>query len=150
LTLSENKVLDFEEFYDDYDEGTQKSVKYEKTDISFSPALMGSATAILTPIKNGEIALIGKYVGRQYLDNTSNRNRSLDAFYTQDLRLSYTVKGKAVKDLTMIFQINNLFNKLYEPNGYTFSYIFNQELITENYVYPMAGINFMGGVNIRL
>jgi iron complex outermembrane receptor protein len=111
---------------------------------------MGSATAILTPVKNGEIALIGKYVGRQYLDNTSNRNRSLDAFYTQDLRLSYTVKGKAVKDLTMIFQINNLFNKLYEPNGYTFSYIFNQELITENYVYPMAGINFMGGVNIRL
>jgi len=150
LTLSENKVIDFEEFYDDYDEGTQKSVKYEKTDISFSPALMGSATAILTPIKNGEIALIGKYVGRQYLDNTSNRNRSLDAFYTQDLRLSYTLKGKAVKDLTMIFQINNLFNKLYEPNGYTFSYIFNQELTTENYVYPMAGINFMGGVNIRL
>lgn len=150
LTLSENKVIDFEEFYDDYDEGNQKSVQYEKTDISFSPSVMGSASAILTPVKNGEIALIGKYVGRQYLDNTSNRNRSLDAFYTQDLRLSYTVKGKAVKDLTMIFQVNNLFNKLYEPNGYTFSYIYNQELTTENYVYPMAGINFMGGVNIRL
>jgi iron complex outermembrane receptor protein len=150
LTLSENKVIDFEEFYDDYDEGNQKSVQYEKTDISFSPSVMGSASAILTPVKNGEIALIGKYVGRQYLDNTSNKNRSLDAFYTQDLRLSYTVKGKAVKDLTMIFQVNNLFNKLYEPNGYTFSYIYNQELTTENYVYPMAGINFMGGVNIRL
>jgi iron complex outermembrane receptor protein len=150
LTLSENKVIDFEEFYDDYDEGNQKSVQYEKTDISFSPSVMGSASAILSPVKNGEIALIGKYVGRQYLDNTSNKNRSLDAFYTQDLRLSYTVKGKAVKDMTMIFQFNNLFNKLYEPNGYTFSYIYNQELTTENYVYPMAGINFMGGVNIRL
>ncbi len=150
LTLSENKVIDFEEFYDDYDEGNQKSVQYDKTDISFSPSVMGSVSAILTPVKNGEIALIGKYVGRQYLDNTSNKNRSLDAFYTQDLRLSYTVKGKAVKDLTMIFQVNNLFNKLYEPNGYTFSYIYNQELTTENYVYPMAGINFMGGVNIRL
>jgi iron complex outermembrane receptor protein len=150
LTLSENKVIDFEEFYDDYDEGNQKSVQYDKTDISFSPSVMGSVSAILTPVKNGEIALIGKYVGRQYLDNTSNKNRSLDAFYTQDLRLSYTVKGKAVKDMTMIFQFNNLFNKLYEPNGYTFSYIYNQELTTENYVYPMAGINFMGGVNIRL
>jgi iron complex outermembrane receptor protein len=150
LTLSENKVIDFEEFYDDYDEGNQKSVQYDKTDISFSPSVMGSVSAILTPVKNGEIALIGKYVGRQYLDNTSNKNRSLDAFYTQDLRLSYTVKGKSVKDLTMIFQVNNLFNKLYEPNGYTFSYIYNQELTTENYVYPMAGINFMGGVNIRL
>lgn len=150
LTLSENKVLDFEEFYDDYDEGNQKSARYEKTDISFSPSVMGSGTAIFTPVKNGEISLISKYVGRQYLDNTSNKKRSLDGFYTQDLRLSYTVKGKAVKDLTLIFQINNLFDKLYEPNGYTFSYIYNQELVTENYVYPMAGINFMGGINIRL
>ncbi|WP_290791111.1 TonB-dependent receptor [Flavihumibacter sp. UBA7668] len=150
LTLSENKVLDFEEFFDDYDEGTQKSVQYEKTTISFSPAIMGSASAVITPFKNAEIALIGKYVGSQYLDNTSNNNRQLPAFYTQDLRLSYTVKGKAIKDLTLIFQLNNLFDKPYEPNGYTFSYIYDQRFTTENYVYPMAGINCMGGVNIRL
>ncbi len=150
LTLSENKVLDFEEFFDDYDAGTQKSIQYKKTDISFSPAIMGSATVQLFPVKNAELALIGKYVGKQFLDNTSNHNRQLADFYTQDLRLSYTVRGKAVKEMTLIFQLNNLLNKRYEPNGYTFSYIYGQQLTTENYVYPMAGINCMGGVNIRL
>lgn len=150
LTLSENKVLNFEEFYDDYDEGGQKSIAYEKTDISFSPSLLGSASVLVTPFKNAELALIGKYVGRQYLDNTSNKSRSLDAFYTQDLRLSYSIKGKAVKDMTLIFQVYNLFDTLYEPNGYTFSYQYGQQFYTENYVFPMAGINFMGGVNIRL
>lgn len=150
LTLSENKVVDFVEFFDDYDEGGQKSLSYNKTDISFSPAVLGSGSVLITPVRNGEIALIGKYVGRQFLDNTSQKSRSLDAFYTQDLRLSYSVKGKHIKDLTMIFQVNNIFDKKYEPNGYTFSYIAGQSMITENYVFPMAGINFTGGVNIRL
>lgn len=150
LTLSENKVIGFTAYYDDYDEGGQKSEFLGKTDISFSPAVLGSATALITPVKNGEIALIGKYVGKQYLDNSSQANRRLGDFYTQDLRLSYNVKGNLIKDMLLIFQINNLFDRLYEPNGYTFSYIYGQQLITENYVFPMAGINVTGGINIRL
>ena len=51
--------------------------------------------------------------------------------------------------------VNNILNHLYEPNGYTFSYYLpgeaagGRELITENYYYPMAGTNFMAGVNIK-
>ncbi|MBZ5857248.1 TonB-dependent receptor [Flavihumibacter profundi] len=150
MTLSENKVLDFKEYLDDYDEGGQKINQYHKTDISFSPAFIAGATASFIPIRQGEIALIGKYVGRQFLDNTSNTQRSLNAFYVQDLRLRYTVKEKLLHEINFIFQVNNLFNKLYEPNGYTFSYIYNKTTNTENYVYPMAGINCMAAVNIRL
>jgi iron complex outermembrane receptor protein len=150
ITLSENKVLDFTEYIDDYDEGKQESNQYKKTDISFSPTVVGGATALFNPIRNGEIALIGKYVGRQYLDNTSNKSRSLDAFYVQDLRLRYTVKEKIFNEISFIFQVNNVLNRLYEPNGYTFSYIADKTLYTENYVYPMAGVNWMAAVNIRL
>jgi iron complex outermembrane receptor protein len=150
LTLSENKVKDFKEYLDDYDEGGQVINNYHSTDISFSPAVIAGATASFIPIKHGEIALIGKYAGRQYLDNTSKKDRSLAAFYTQDLRLRYTVKGKKSGELSFIVQVNNLFNKLYEPNGYTFSYIYDKNVNTENYVYPMAGLNWMAGVNIRL
>ncbi len=150
LTLSENKVIGFTEYIDDYDEGIQKVNSYDKTDISFSPGVIGTATALVTPFKNAELAIIGKYVGKQFLDNTSSADRSLAAFYTQDLRFRYTIKGKILDELGLVLQVNNVFNKLYEPNGYTFSYIYDKTLYTENYVYPMAGINWMAGVNIRL
>ena len=150
ITMSENKVLGFTEYIDDYDEGTQKTKQFNKTDISFSPAIIGGATATIIPVKNADISLIGKYVGRQYLDNTSNKNRSLPAFYTQDLRLRYTLTEKIFREIGLVFQVNNVFNRLYEPNGYTFSYLYDRTLYTENYVYPMAGINWIAAVNIRL
>ena len=50
----------------------------------------------------------------------------------------------------LIAQVANIFNKLYEPNGYTFSYYYNNTLATENYYYPAAGINWMVGLNVRL
>jgi iron complex outermembrane receptor protein len=38
---------------------------------------------------------------------------------------------------------------MYETNGYTFGYIYGNQRITENYLYPMAGRNFMAGINIK-
>ncbi|NCU03767.1 MAG: hypothetical protein GXC73_07230 [Chitinophagaceae bacterium] len=52
--------------------------------------------------------------------------------------------------MNLSFQVNNLFNRLYETNGYTFSYIYGTNTITENYYYPMAGINFMTGITIKI
>jgi iron complex outermembrane receptor protein len=101
------------------------------------------------PIKNGEISLLNKYVGKQYLDNTQNENRMLNAFMTQDLRAIYTLRNKVPKEVQLILQVNNIFNKMYEPNGYTFSYIAGGTQTTENYFYPMAGTNFMFAVNVK-
>lgn len=150
LTLSRNKVLDMEEYIDDYDNGGQKMNRYASADIAFSPAVTGGATIELIPFKQTGISLISKYVSRQYLDNTGNQARSLDPFYVQDLRVSYTILSKKIKEVNFIGQVNNLFNNLYEPNGYTFSYIYGGQQTTENYYFPMAGINFMVGVNVRL
>ena len=55
-----------------------------------------------------------------------------------------------LKEANIILQANNIFNKKYEPNGYTFSYFSGGELITQNYYFPMATRNFMVGVNLRL
>jgi iron complex outermembrane receptor protein len=84
------------------------------------------------------------------LDNTEHVNKSLDPFFVQDARMVYTKKGKNRKEWSLNGSINNLFNSAYEPNGYTFSYISGGQLTTENFYFPMAGINFMLGVNIRL
>ena len=150
LALSRNKVSDFSEFIDDYDNGGQKINVFNSTDIAFSPAIVGSAAINLLPVKNLEVSLLSKYVGDQYLDNTQNDSRKLDAFYVQDVRAIYTIKKKWLKEVNIIGQVNNLFGKKYEPNGYTFSYIYGGETTTENYYFPMAGTNFMFAVNIKL
>ncbi len=150
LALSRNKVKQFTEYLDDYDNGGQKTFSYQEADIAYSPALVGSATFNFIPTKKIEISLMNKYVSKQYLDNTQQENRSLDAFFVNDLRGIYTFKGKKLKELSIIAQLNNLFNVKYEPNGYTFSYIYGGQTTTENFYFPMAGLNFMLGVNVRM
>jgi iron complex outermembrane receptor protein len=150
FTISKNKVIDFTEYIDDYDNGGQIMNQYSKTDIAYSPDMVGSAEIVFTPVKNTELSLVSKYVSKQYLDNTSNESRKLNAFYTQDARLIYTISKKWLREVNFILQANNVFNKMYEPNGYTFSYYYGGSVTTENYYYPMAGRNFMAAINIRL
>lgn len=149
ITFSENKIKNFTEYLDDYDNGGQQTKFYPRTDISFSPSVIGGASVNFIPVKNAEISLISKYVGRQYLDNTAQRSRSLNPYYLQDIRLSYLITHKILKETNLILQLNNVFNKKYEPNGYSFSYIYGGNLTTENFYFPMAGFNFMLGVNLK-
>jgi iron complex outermembrane receptor protein len=150
IAYSRNKVLDFTEYIDDYDNGGQKENKYSSTDIAYSPNIVGTASINFLPCEKFEISLLSKYVGKQYLDNTQNQSRKLDAFYVQDLRAIYTFNYKLLKEINLIVQINNIFDEKYEPNGYTFSYIYGGTETTENYYFPMAGRNFMLGINVRL
>jgi iron complex outermembrane receptor protein len=150
FTISKNKIKNFTEYIDDYDIGNQKYFEYHNTDISFSPNHIGSAAVNFIPLKNGEISLVSKYVDRQYLDNTSNKSKSLRPYYLQDVRFNYKLKGKLLKETDFIIQLNNVLNKRYEPNGYTYSYFSGASLTTENYYFPMAGINFIAAINIRL
>jgi len=71
-------------------------------------------------------------------------------FFVQDVNFKYNLTGKVFKNTQFIVQLNNVFNKKYEPNGYTFSYISGGALTTENFYFPMAGFNLMVGVNVRL
>jgi len=150
ISLSENKVKNFTEYIDDYDNGGQKTNNFSSATIAYSPSVVGGATINFIPIKNGELSLLSKYVSKQYLDNTSNNARSLNAFFVQDVRAIYTIKNKGLKEINIIAQLNNVFGKKYEPNGYTFSYFFGGETVTENYYFPMAGTNFMLGLNLSL
>ena len=60
---------------------------------------MGGATLNFIPVKNSELSLLNKYVSRQYLDNTGNKARSIDAFFVPDLRAAYTLKTKLAKEI---------------------------------------------------
>lgn len=149
LALSQNKVKNFTEYIDDYDNGGQKINKYSSSDIALSPNAVGAATVSFLPVKNFELSLISKYVSKQYLDNTENDGRQLDPYYVQDARAIYSFHKGVLKEANLILQVNNVFNKKYEPNGYTYNYIYGGELSVNNYYFPMAGTNFMFAVNLK-
>ncbi|RYY14374.1 MAG: TonB-dependent receptor, partial [Chitinophagaceae bacterium] len=154
ISFSRNKIKSFDEFLDEYDANWswigQKTTRHEQTDIAFSPSVIAGTTINILPVNNLELSLLSKYVGSQYLDNTQQEARRLDGFFAQDARAVLTIKNKLFREWNIIGQVNNVFNKKYEPNGYTYSYVFDGNITADNYYFPMAGTNFMVGLTIKL
>lgn len=156
IALSQNKIQNFSEFIDDYDNGGQIQNNYNGTDISFSPnVIAGGQISIYpwrdqknNPLQEASIDIMPKYVGRQYLDNTQNNDRSIDQFTTTDIILNAPLKLRKGGTLKFRGGITNVFNEQYEANGYTFSYIADG-MQTFNYFYPMAGIRWNLGIGFE-
>lgn len=153
LTLSKNKIKDYTEYLDsasaDWSVYTQYKINYKETDISFSPNIVSGVVLTLKPVKDLEVSLINKYVGRQFLDNTSNINRSINPYYVADARINYTLLTKWHTEIGLNFTVHNLFSTNYQTNGYTFSYYTDTKLNTFNYIAPAAPINFLGGITLK-
>lgn len=149
LTLSQNKIVEFKEYTDDYDNGGQILASYKNTDISFSPNTISSAIIAFKPIKGLEIAFINKFVDRQFLDNTAKKERSLNPYNYNDIRLTYSYKFKNATELGFMFSAYNIFNTVYETNGYTYGFYYGNQLNTYNYMAPAAPLHFMGGINLK-
>jgi iron complex outermembrane receptor protein len=148
-SLSQNRIKNFTEYIYSYDDDSQTPVSYKNKDIAFSPSFLSSGELTFIPFKNTEIALLSKYVGEQFLDNTANENRKINSFFTNDLRLQHAVSFKNRNNITVSLLVNNLFNELYESNGYTFSYVSGGSLSTENYYFPQATRNFLMSVSLK-
>lgn len=151
-TLSRNKIKEFTEYiYDDADASGKTFVTntYKNTDISYSPTLILSSEIAYNPIKNAEIALISKYVGKQYLDNTQAATRILSNFFVNDVRLGYNTSIAGTKNVGLSLLVNNVFSTLYENNGGTYPYLYAGDLSRTNYYYPQATRNFLLSLNVK-
>ncbi|MEM6297993.1 MAG: TonB-dependent receptor, partial [Bacteroidota bacterium] len=149
LTLSRNKIQEFTEFLDDFDNGGQIQNTYTDTDIAFSPSVVGAAEVTYRPAKGLELSFLNKYVGEQFLDNTQSDTRKIDAYFVSDLRLQYQFKTKPFKNVGLNLLINNIFDIEYEANGYTFGYLAGGATTYENFFFPQAGTNFLLGLQVR-
>ena len=145
LTLSQNKIPLFTEFIDNYDDPNyvQAQILHENTDLAFSPNLVGNVGILYLLGQHFTIDWVTKYVGDQFLDNTSNQNRKIDAFTYSNVAIYYSLEDKLCKEISLGFQCNNIFNASYESNGYTWGYISEGDRISENFYYPQAGRNIM-------
>ncbi len=146
-TFSENKIENFNQVLYDYTSGYDVIItEFAETDIAFSPSTIAagqlSYKLLDSEFQEVSIGWTSKYVGKQYLDNTTNEDRKLDAYFVSDARLTYVVKNCCFKKLTLNLLVNNVLNEVYSSNGYTYSYVVG-ETITENFYYPQAGTNFL-------
>ncbi|HLW51008.1 MAG TPA: hypothetical protein VKZ78_08540, partial [Sphingobacteriaceae bacterium] len=145
-----NKILDFTEYVDLHDYSGQHSITYDRTNIAMSPDFVGSSEIAYRVSPSLELAWISKYVSRQYLDNTSARARSLDPFFVNNLRISYTTSYLAAKQIGFTLLVNNIFGTEYSSNGYTWGHL-NEDgsRAYYNYYYPQATANFMLGMQLK-
>ena len=149
ITYSQNKIIDFTEYVDDWNTGRQVSNYLGKTDISFSPNIISGSQIKYEPIKNLNIALISKYVSDQYIDNTSNDKNKLDAYFTNDIHINYSLKYGWFKSIVLNLAINNIFSEEYETNAWIYQYYYNNERGNMNGYFPQAGINLMTGITLK-
>jgi iron complex outermembrane recepter protein len=150
VSMSQNKVASFNEFVDNYDVGGQDTVTHSNTDLAFSPNIIASLGIRVKPVKGLEVSLMSKYVGDQFLDNTSTDSRKLDAYFFSNLEIRYTLFNVLFKEITFGVSVNNLFNEMYENNGYTWGYIAGGERTVENFYYPQAGRHFLTRLTLKL
>ena len=165
MTMSTNKIRGYTAYYEMYDNMSdwnylgQHHVDFEKTDILMSPSFVGMAYATLRPfahvsgsLNSAYLTWNGKYVGRQYYDNTSSLERLIPAYFVADLSLGYEVPLKrafaGARDggaLSFSLHVNNMFNHMYYADAWLWRAYFQQEdaFYAETGIYPQAPMNFM-------
>ncbi|MDB5235977.1 MAG: TonB-dependent receptor, partial [Hymenobacter sp.] len=149
LTLSQNRILDYRDVV--YDENFLPVVAEARTStISYSPAVVSAHTLEGQPVKNLRLALLAKTVSRQYLDNSENDARSIKPYQTLDFRVRYAIHPTFMKEIEVALLVNNVLNREYVANGYTYSYVgASGQQETFNWFYPQATRNFLASVNLK-
>jgi iron complex outermembrane recepter protein len=120
LTLSQNKILDFNEFIDNWDTGVQEKVTHPSTDIAFSPNMIAGYELKHELSNVVSLSLLGKYVGKQYIDNSQSKLASLPAYWLNDVRLNYDFTLFRTKKASLAFLCANLLDIRYSSNAWTY------------------------------
>ena len=158
LVLSRNKILNYKQYIDLYDDQDnwnrvgQDSIEGTTT-IAFSPSV--TAMSLFEFEYKGFYASIQTNVtGRQYLDNTQDVHAMLKAYTTTNLHLQYQLpmtqwcgNKKGVPQLRLMCQLNNIFNEKYASNGGADNSRFADGSRCVWY-YAQAGINVHAGFQI--
>jgi len=151
LTLSRNRAERVNQYMDNYDldyvnDLPQQDVStFSNTPLSQSPELIWNTSLSWTK-DQFSAEWFGRYVGKQFLDNTGSDAKSIPAYFVNDLRLGFDWEFTSKSQVQLSVLVNNVFNELYAPRGYTYSYISGGETITENFYYPQATRNVLAQV----
>ena len=152
LTLSRNKIKNFIESIEVYDADwnflREDHNDLGTTDIAFSPDIIANSMFNFS-WKQFSASFNSQFVGRQYIDNTSCKDRSIDPYFVSNLRVGYVFKPKFMKEIALDVTINNLFNEQYETNAWVYSAMVDGERYKEDGYFTQAGTNAMARVTFK-
>ena len=171
--LSLNKIRDFDEFVEDWDDWKDnpdaakyhcdgngdelRQFHYDNSTLAFSPSC----------ILNGFVTFHHKgfsatwhtnFVSRQYLDNTKNNDRSLPSYSVSNLKFGYitkVTKACGIKEVELGLSFNNILGRRYASYGWVYSAIAESYGHTNDNRYyqigftPSAGLTAMGSLTLR-
>lgn len=163
MTLSTNKIRKYTAYYEMYDDMEnwnylgQHQVVFEDTDILMSPSIIGMLGLTFRPFASSSrawnsayLSMNGKYVGRQYYDNTSSAERSIPAFFVADLSLGCEFPlGRGLTSeksrIGLSLHVNNVFNNMYYADAWVYRAYFKNEdtYYTQTGIFPQAPLNMM-------
>ena len=152
LTLSRSAINNFRNYYFNYNT-SDWSEEYTwsdlgTVDIAYSPRITGSAEVEFNPWKNLALTMAGKYVGKQYFDNTMSENRKINPYFVSNISAGYKIHLQRSGEILLRLSVNNLFNAVYENNAYGGMWTEDSIEKTWAYFFPQAGINYMAGISL--
>ncbi len=156
-TASQNKIKNNVEYIDNWDTWGKDSLNLGTSDIAFSPSWIISSQIAFTLFEQEykmnkkqdlKVTFISQFVGKQFLDNTSEDSRSIDAYFVNDIRLNYNLEHIGIRNISFLFIVKNVFNVDYVSNGWVYKYKTGDEILNMDGLYPQAGINYMLGINV--
>ena len=152
LTISRSRINDFRNYYFNYNT-SDWSEEYTwsdlgRVDIAYSPRITGSAEVEINPVENLTLIMTGKYVGKQYFDNTMSKYRMINPYFVSNVSAGYKIPLKGSDELMLRFMVNNLFNASYENNAYGGMWAEDGAEKTWAYFFPQAGINYTAGISL--
>ena len=152
--LSQNKIKDFDEVVEDWDNGSQ-NIHYDNSTLAFSPSTILNGF-VNFHLKGWTATWHTGYVSRMYLDNTENKDRSLPGYSVSNFNLNYSLPVKKfLKEIIFGANINNIFNQHFAQSGWVYSAIYssgghpNDNRYYQIGYVPSAGITAMGSITLR-
>lgn len=154
LTLSRNVACNTS-YYAFEDGDSVPALVTENTPLALSPSIIVAAVATFVPVKNAKLQLIGKYVGKQYADNTGRECYAVDPYFLLNMRASYTwhIKNNNIIEAQLL--VNNILNHQYRLSAWVGDWVDDWSSTTSLYYYhsrgflQQPGTNFMARVIYR-
>ncbi|MEC4003263.1 TonB-dependent receptor [Flavobacterium sp. SUN052] len=150
ITLSQNKNKDF---YFQRD-GVLQNLR--NTNIAYSPDIVFGNITTFSPIKNLNLSVLNKFVGKQFMGNIDAQKSVLKAYSNHDFNVTYLWNiNKGIKSILFSGLVNNILNHKYISNGYFYTY--DDDFTTPGVTttiegagyYPQATRNFLLGATLK-
>ena len=149
-SFSTNRLASFTAWLENWVDGGYIQEYYTNTPMLLSPSAIGMLRLQLTPFtakawRPLTLALSGKYVGKQYWDNTGDEQRCIPSWFVMNLNLSHSFALEEGQ-LGISLYVSNLLNLNYYANAWVYR-AWDGSPYMEAGLYPQAPRNLMAKVS---